>query len=100
MLKELGVKLPFDGGEGFTEMVDSSVGQSLYVSRIHHKSFVAVNEEGTEVAAASAAVVMLRSLRTNDKVEFVADHPFLFVIREDITGVVLFMGQVVDPHVA
>lgn len=100
MLKELGVNLPFDGGEGLTEMVDSSVGQSLYVSSIHHKSFVEVNEEGTEAAAASAAVVMLRSLRTNDKVDFVADHPFLFVIREDITGVVLFMGQVVDPRVA
>jgi serpin B len=100
MLKELGVKLPFDGGEGLTEMVDSSVGQSLYVSSIHHKSFVEVNEEGTEAAAASAAVVMLRSLRTDDKVDFVADHPFLFVIREDITGVVLFMGQVVDPRVA
>lgn len=100
MLKDLGVKLPFDGGEGLTEMVDSSVGQSLYVSSIHHKSFVEVNEEGTEAAAATAAVVMLRSIRTDDKVDFVADHPFLFVIREDITGVVLFMGQVVDPRVA
>ncbi|KAM0019209.1 putative Serpin family protein [Helianthus debilis subsp. tardiflorus] len=98
-LKELGLVLPFHGGDGLTEMVDSSVGQSLYVSSIHHKSFVEVNEEGTEAAAASAAVVMLRSIMSNDKVDFVADHPFLFVIREDLTGVVLFMGQVIDPRV-
>ncbi|MFS7938967.1 putative Serpin family protein [Helianthus anomalus] len=98
-LKELGLVLPFHGGDGLTEMVDSSVGQSLYVSSIHHKSFVEVNEEGTEAAAASAAVVMLRSIKSNDKVDFVADHPFLFVIREDLTGVVLFMGQVIDPRV-
>ncbi|KAI3686731.1 hypothetical protein L1987_80415 [Smallanthus sonchifolius] len=99
VLKELGLVLPFDGGDGLTEMVDSPLGQSLYVSSIHHKSFVEVNEEGTEAAAASAAVVMLRALRTNDKVDFVADHPFLFVIREDMTGVVLFMGQVIDPRI-
>ncbi|XP_024976671.1 serpin-ZX-like [Cynara cardunculus var. scolymus] len=97
-LKELGLVLPFSGGEGLTEMVESSIGGNLYVSSIHHKSFVEVNEEGTEAAAASAAVVMLRSLRTNDKIDFVADHPFLFVIKEDMTGVVLFIGQVVDPR--
>ncbi|XP_071702161.1 serpin-ZX-like [Rutidosis leptorrhynchoides] len=99
MLKELGLVLPFGGEEGLTEMVDSPVGQSLFVSSIHHKAFVEVNEEGTEAAAASAGVVMLRALMTNDKVDFVADHPFLFVIREDLTGVVLFMGQVIDPRV-
>ncbi|KAL8244291.1 hypothetical protein R6Q59_010549 [Mikania micrantha] len=100
MLKELGLVLPFNGGDGLTEMVDSSVGQSLYVSSIHHKSFVEVNEEGTEAAAASAGVVMLRSIMIDDKVDFVADHPFLFIIKEDMTGVVLFMGQVTDPHAA
>ncbi|CAH1454372.1 unnamed protein product [Lactuca virosa] len=98
MLKELGLVLPFSGGEGLTEMVESSMGKNLYVSSIHHKSFVEVNEEGTEAAAASAAVVMLRSLMTGDKIDFVADHPFVFVIREDMTGVVLFMGQIVDPR--
>ncbi|KAL7594727.1 hypothetical protein Lser_V15G31265 [Lactuca serriola] len=98
MLKELGLVLPFSGGEGLTEMVESSMGKNLYVSSIHHKSFVEVNEEGTEAAAASAAVVMLRSLMTGDKIDFVADHPFVFVIREDMTGVVLFMGQMVDPR--
>ncbi|KAL8244292.1 hypothetical protein R6Q59_010550 [Mikania micrantha] len=101
LLKELGLVLPFNGGDGLTEMVDSSVGHSLYVSSIHHKSFVEVNEEGTEAAAASAALISFRSARVRTivkEVDFVADHPFLFIIKENITGVVLFMGQVIDPQ--
>ncbi|GKA12900.1 serpin-ZX-like protein [Tanacetum coccineum] len=101
MLKELGLVLPFIGKEGLNEMVDNpSMGQNLYVSSIHHKSFIEVNEEGTEAAAVTAGIVMLMSLRRPDvKVDFVADHPFFFVIREDISGVVLFMGQVIDTQV-
>ncbi|XP_062099209.1 serpin-ZX [Humulus lupulus] len=96
-LKGLGLVLPFSGEGGLTEMVDSPVGQGLCVSDIYHKSFVEVNEEGTEAAAASAGVVMLRSILVSKKIDFVADHPFLFLIREDMTGMVLFSGQVVNP---
>ncbi|XP_061343185.1 serpin-ZX [Gastrolobium bilobum] len=96
MLKELGLVLPFSGGE-LTQMVDSSVGQNLYVSSIFHRSFIEVNEEGTEAAAASAATIKLRSLRIPTHIDFVADHPFLFMIREDLTGTVLFIGQVLNP---
>ncbi|KAI8548742.1 hypothetical protein RHMOL_Rhmol07G0297200 [Rhododendron molle] len=98
VLKGLGLVLPFSGGEGLTEMVDSpTVGRNLYVSSIFHKSFIEVNEEGTEAAAASAAVVKLRGLSIPEKIDFVADRPFLFVIREDMTGVVLFIGHVLNP---
>ncbi|KAA8528574.1 hypothetical protein F0562_035929 [Nyssa sinensis] len=96
VLKELELVLPFSG-EGLTEMVDSPVGQNLYVSSIFHKSFIEVNEEGTEAAAASAGVIKLRALLPTDEIDFVADHPFLFLIREDMTGVVLFTGQVLNP---
>ncbi|XP_073031963.1 serpin-ZX-like [Primulina eburnea] len=96
IFKGQGLVLPFTGG-GLTEMVDSTFSQNLYVSNIFHKSFIEVNEEGTEAAAATAAVVTLRSAMINDKLDFVADHPFLFVIREDMTGVVLFTGQVLNP---
>ncbi|XP_071694490.1 serpin-ZX-like [Rutidosis leptorrhynchoides] len=99
VLKELGLVLPFSGEEGLTEIVDSIVGQDLYVSSIYHKSFVEVNEEGTEAAAASAYAEAFRS-RYDYMVDFVADHPFLFVIRDDISGVVLFIGQVIDPSVS
>ncbi|KAL5558180.1 hypothetical protein UlMin_034391 [Ulmus minor] len=96
-LKGLGVVLPFSGEGGLTEMVDSPVGQNLYVSSIFHKSFIEVNEEGTEAAAASAGVIKLRGLAVSEKIDFVADHPFLFLIREDMTGMVLFSGHVVNP---
>lgn len=96
-LKGLGLVLPFSGGGGLTEMVDSPVGKNLYVSSIFHKSFIEVNEEGTEAAAASAGVIELRSLNISRKIDFVADHPFLFVIREDMTGTTLFTGHVIDP---
>lgn len=94
VLKELGVTLPFSGGE-LTEMVDSADGQKLYVSSIFQKAFIEVNEEGTEAAAASAAVIKLRGIPS--KIDFVADHPFLFVVREDMTGTLLFIGQVLHP---
>ncbi|XP_057739776.1 serpin-ZX-like [Arachis stenosperma] len=97
VLKELGVVLPFKDGD-LTEMVDSFVSQNLYVSSIYHKSFVEVNEEGTEAAAASAMTMKSTgSVRFPTKIDFVADHPFLFLIREDLSGSVLFIGQVLNP---
>ncbi|XP_057793606.1 serpin-ZX-like [Salvia miltiorrhiza] len=98
VLKGLGLVLPFSEG-GLTEMVDSSTGQNLYVSDVFHKSVIEVNEEGTEAAAATVAVVRYGAAlrREEDKVDFVADHPFLFVLREDMTGVVLFIGQLLNP---
>ncbi|KAJ0922960.1 putative Serpin family protein [Helianthus annuus] len=104
MLKKLGLVLPFKVGDGFTEMVDSPVGKGLYVSTIVHKSLVEVNEEGTEAAAVTVCIMRERD-RSRERapspfVDFVADHPFLFVIREDVTGVVLFVGQVSDPSLS
>jgi serpin B len=68
----------------------------LYISAVLHKAFVAVNEEGTEAAAASAVVMTLRSAPAPPAV-FRADHPFVFVIREKSTGSLLFLGRVVNP---
>jgi serpin B len=100
ILKELGVVLPFSGG-GLTKLVDSTVtGQNLYVSDIFHKSFIEVNEEGTEAAAATAATVLLRGIMSAPtRLDFVADRPFLFMIREDLTGTIIFVGQVLNPLV-
>ncbi|KAF7139550.1 hypothetical protein RHSIM_Rhsim07G0232400 [Rhododendron simsii] len=97
VLKGLGLVLPFSLGEaGLTEMVESTtVGRDLYVSSIFHKACIEVNEEGTEAAAASACV--MKAFCYVEPIDFVADHPFLFVIREDMTGAVLFIGQVLNP---
>ncbi|XP_038970279.1 serpin-ZXA-like [Phoenix dactylifera] len=99
VLKDLGLALPFSGNGDLTEMVDSPVGHKLSVSSVFHKAFIEVTEEGTEAAAATAAVLMKCSAVRNP-LDFVADHPFLFLIREDITGVVLFVGHVINPLLA
>ncbi|KAF8722109.1 hypothetical protein HU200_022748 [Digitaria exilis] len=98
LLKGLGLQLPFSPEADLSELVDSPEGHNFCVSSVFHKSFVEVNEEGTEAAAASAATVVLRSFTV--PMDFVADHPFLFLIREDMTGVVLFVGHVVNPLLA
>ncbi|CAK8568233.1 unnamed protein product [Lathyrus sativus] len=102
ILKELGVILPFTEG-GLTKMVDSPMDQNLHVSGIYHKSFIEVNEKGTEVAAVTCTDVRVTcGRRTNPPpppIDFVADHPFMFLIREDGSGTVLFTGQVLNPLV-
>jgi len=71
----------------------------LYVSSVVQKVFVEVNEEGSEAAAATGVVVMMRSMPARNK-EFHVDHPFLFMIRDNLTGMLLFQGRVMDPAVA
>ncbi|XVF74145.1 hypothetical protein PTKIN_Ptkin13bG0036600 [Pterospermum kingtungense] len=99
VVKGLGVVLPFSYEADLTEMADNLPrDHNLYVSKLFHKCFVEVNEEGTEAAAVTAATIALCGGSFMVKtIDFVADHPFLFTIREDVTGVVLFTGLVLNP---
>ncbi|KAF7061274.1 hypothetical protein CFC21_067979 [Triticum aestivum] len=97
LLKGLGLQLPFGAEADLSEMVDSPMAQNLYISSIFHKAFVEVNETGTEAAATTIAKAVLRQARPPSVLDFIADHPFLFLIREDTSGVVLFIGHVVNP---
>ncbi|KAM8881802.1 serpin B6-like isoform 2-T2 [Synchiropus picturatus] len=72
-----------------------SKNNDLSVSKVVHKAFVEVNEEGTEAAAATAAVMMLRCHRPSER--FNADHPFLFFIRHNPSKSVLFAGRFCTP---
>ena len=65
----------------------------LAISQIKHKAFVEVNEEGTEAAAATAGDMQSLSIDPT----FRANHPFLFFIRDNQTGTILFIGRVIDP---
>ncbi|KAL6566959.1 hypothetical protein OROMI_015363 [Orobanche minor] len=95
VLKEMGVVLPFSRRANFTKMVDSSY---VYVDRMFHKASIEVNEEGTEVTAANSMnVAILCDVGGGTGINFVADHPFLFLIREDLTGTILFLGQMLNP---
>ncbi|KAG6494697.1 serpin-ZXA-like [Zingiber officinale] len=101
VLKGLGLDSPFSADADLSEMVDSPFGRSLFVSSIFHKSFIEVNEEGTVAAAASAALGTITSMALPmNPLNFEADHPFMFLIREDTTGVVLFTGHVLNPSIA
>jgi len=69
----------------------------FYIGGVVHKAYVDVNEEGTEAAAATALVGALGGAPPRPP-EFRADHPFLFLIQENRTGSILFLGRVVDPR--
>jgi len=93
-LQALGMCRAFiPGGADFTGM--SGSGQNLFIQAVVHKAFVDVNEEGTEAAAATGVGIALTSL-PESKI-FRADHPFLFLIRDNRTGSVLFMGRLANP---
>lgn len=72
--------------------------KDLFISAVVHKAFVNVDEEGTEAAAATG-VVMSMSAGPRQIPVFRADHPFLFVIRDNQSGSILFIGRVMNPKV-
>jgi serpin B len=68
--------------------------KNLFIGAVVHKAFVDVNEEGTEAAAATAVVVMPG---LGGPPAFVANHPFIFLIRDARSNSILFLGRVMDP---
>ncbi len=69
--------------------------KDLFISQVIHKAFVDVNETGTEAAAATA--VIMEGAAAPQFVEFTADHPFLFLIRDNRSGSILFLGRLANP---
>lgn len=93
-LTALGMALPFSRGADFSGMSPTP----LYLSEVRHKSFVEVNEEGTEAAAVTLGVMRHSSVqRPTPPFEMVVDRPFLFVIEDNLTNAILFLGVVFDP---
>jgi serpin B len=97
-LRVLGMSRPFDAGRAdFTGIAaPPSAEDGLYVTDVVHKAFVKVDEQGTEAAAATVVEMALRG-GPSQTPSFVADHPFLFFILDQITGLILFAGRVSDP---
>ncbi len=95
VLTSLGMGVAFDEDNAdFSRMADLDVvGGNLYITKVAHKTFIEVNEEGTEAAAATSVGVGIKSLPPR----FIVDRPFFFAIRDNETGTVLFMGTVVEP---
>jgi serine protease inhibitor len=92
-LKALGMGMAFvEGKADFSGMRDQ---KDLYISEVKHKAIVEVNEEGAEAAAATSVSVTFGMAQA--RFTFIADHPFLMMIRDQRTDAILFMGVVVDP---
>lgn len=91
-LRTLGMGIAFTHAANFSKICS----KGLLISRVKHKAFVAVDEQGTEASAATA-VELKRGLPPS---LFAVDRPFVFVIRERSSGTILFMGRIMDPTLA
>ena len=94
-LKALGMRQAFAVDADFSAMAD----EPLFVSEVKQKSFVEVNEEGTEAAAVTTVVMVgsMAPINPPKPFEMIVDRPFLFVIGDDSTKSILFMGVIYDP---
>ena len=93
-LKALGMRQAFAGAADFSAMAE----EPLFVSEVKQKSFVEVNEEGTEAAAVTTVNMKAAGIFRPEKTfEMIVDRPFFFVIADDQTKTILFMGVIYDP---
>jgi serine protease inhibitor len=92
----MGMGIAFSSAADFTGI---NRGGGLNIDYVKHKSFIEVNEEGTEAAAVTVVAIVETSVGETSKVPFYVDRPFLFAITEKSTGAVLFMGTVKNPQV-
>jgi len=93
-LQAMGMRDAFDTRADFSGMDGS---KNLYISDVVHKAIIEVDEKGSEAAAATGVVMQLKSAPVRIPL-FTADHPFIFLIRENKTGAILFLGRLAQPE--
>lgn len=94
-LTDMGMASAFDKDKAdFTKMIEGN--DPLWIDKVKQKSFIEVNEEGTEAAAATSVEVKTTSLNP-DEFQMIVDHPFLFTITDNDTGAILFVGAISNP---
>lgn len=99
-LQKAGIVQAFDAyGADLSRMCALPDGQNAYISDVIQKTFVEVNEEGTEAAAATSATISVTSIAPESERPFtmIVDRPFFVTIEDCLTGLVLFMGAITDP---
>jgi serpin B len=95
VLKGMGMAVAFDpAAADFSKIADVSP-ERLYISKVKQKTWVDVNEEGTEAAAVTSVEIGITSAHEPTRI----DRPFVFVIRERFSGAILFLGKIMDPTV-
>jgi len=96
-LKSLGMKIAFDkSAADFSGM--GPIPPNLYISEVKHKTFVEVNETGTEAAAVTGSRIKLMSSTIEQTVDMLINRPFFFLIRDNDSGTILFMGEITNPE--
>ena len=96
-LKDMGMRIAFSDLADFTKI--NKDGNSS-ISKVYHKTYIDVYEEGTEAAAVTAVEIRLTSINEPSDIQyFVAVHPFIYAIIEKTTGVILFIGKEMDPTI-
>jgi serine protease inhibitor len=97
-LRELGMKTAFDADKANFSGISS---EPLYISAARQKTFVEVKEEGTEAAAVTGMAMATKGFEMPppQRFQMIVDRPFLFLIEDDVTGTILFMGLIYDPAV-
>ena len=93
LLSSLGMGIAFTDNADFSKI---NPNQQLLITKVKHKTYIKVNEEGTEAAAVTSVGIGLTSLPANPA-EFHVDRPFLYLITEEDTGSILFIGKVENP---
>ena len=97
-LKQLGMTDMFNENRADFSGMTGGTNKGLFVSQAAQKAFIEVNEEGAEATAATFAVVQSRSARVYPPTPtFTCNRPFMFLIRDNLTGMILFSGHVTDP---
>jgi serpin B len=103
-LQALGMKTAFDipqGSANFDKIAPRKPNDYLYISNVFHKTFIAVDEKGTEAAAATAVVMMRATAIARPKpppIEVRVDRPFVYAVQHVPSGGCLFLGRVTDPR--
>jgi serpin B len=93
-LSALGMSIAFDANKATFDELSTA---STKIDQVKHKTFVEVNEEGTEAAAATSIGMVTTAAPTSNPFQMNVDRPFFVAIRDHRTGTVLFMGTIVDP---
>lgn len=102
-LQALGMKSAFDQpprSANFDRMAPRKPNDYLYVSQVFHKTFIAVDEKGTEAAAATAVIMRYATamIKKSQPIEVKVDRPFIYAIQHVPSGTCLFLGRVTDPR--
>ncbi len=98
VLIKMGMGIAFDPGRAdFSGIFYCESCDSPWISEVLHKAVIEVNEKGSEAAAATVVEMLESAMPVEEVIEFVVNRPFFFVIADDRSGAILFMGKVVEP---